>query len=153
MALLILFLLHLLIRHMTTRFPACKTHVFSAQLSCPLQKLKERVRPDFSMHLTCFLRIIRPSCCSGKKERRNAIMISSGDFTPCGGTFKRFIECAAPVLATWHICSENGVLMMALRFFFFALSASVGGVKISCMTVSFLIFGMDMLSSQHTIAL
>jgi hypothetical protein len=43
MALLILFLLHLLIRHMTTRFPACKTHVFSSQLSCPLQKLKERV--------------------------------------------------------------------------------------------------------------
>jgi len=28
---------------------------------------------DFSMHLTCFLRIICPLCCSCKKERRNAI--------------------------------------------------------------------------------
>jgi hypothetical protein len=29
--------------------------------------------------------------------------------------------------------------IMALRFFFFGLYAPVGGVKISCMTVSFLI--------------
>src|SRR5260370_41518429 len=62
---------------MTTRFPVSKTHVFSSQLSCPLQKFKERVRPDFSMHLTCFLRIIRPLCRTCKKEHRNAIMMSS----------------------------------------------------------------------------
>lgn len=42
MALLILFLLHLQIRRLTTRFPACKAHEFSSQLSCPLQKLKKR---------------------------------------------------------------------------------------------------------------
>src|SRR5258708_4100971 len=49
----------------------------SPLLCCPLQKLKERVRPDFSIHLTCFLRIIRPLCRTCKKERQKAIMISS----------------------------------------------------------------------------
>ena len=29
------------IRHMTTRFPLCKTHLFSSQLYCPLQELKK----------------------------------------------------------------------------------------------------------------
>ncbi len=65
MALLILFLLHLRIKHMTTRFPACKAHVFSSQLSCPLQKLKSE-RKTVSSQLYFFDRLHVSQCLSTK---------------------------------------------------------------------------------------
>ena len=48
------------------------------------------------------------------------------------------------MLATWHICSENGVLMMALRFFFSLFLCAVPLAELA----RFIIGGLDGLLLQ-----